>query len=279
MNLPGLPAVLAGLTILCCAAQPVLLASGGMSLWGGEALDHGFPLLTVTAATGAIVGGLILSRHPRHRIGWLFTIGQLGTAAGQAAEAYGWAVLDGDLDGSSTLAHLASWFANATSTFLFASLALLALLAPDGRLPSRRWRPVAYLLGTSMALFFVGLALVAPQEMEPSGAPDASLAATVLVGTGQVGMTLGLLLAGGALVVRLHRASGEQRQQLRWIAAAVGLVAATLMAIVVHNLVRGGNVPADFRLVLVLSVAVLAVPVTAGFAVLRYRLYDIDLVI
>ena len=274
-----LPTVLAGLTLLCCAGQPVLLAAGGMSLWGGEALDHGFPLLTLTAAAGAIVGALILSRHQRHRIGWLFTIGQLGTAAGQAAEAYGWAVLDGDLDGSSTLAHLASWFANATSTFLFASLALLALLAPDGRLPSRRWRPVAYLLGASMALFFVGLALVPPQEMEPSGAPNASLAATVLAGSGQVGMTVGLLLAGVALVVRLRRASGEERQQLRWIAAAVALVAATLMAIVVHNLVRGGNVPADLRLAVVLSVAILAVPVATGFAVLRYRLYDIDLVI
>ena len=137
---PGrVPAVLAGLTLLCCAAQPVLLAMGGMSLWSREALDHGFPLVTLTAAVGAVVGGLILSRHPRHRIGWLFTIGQLGTAAGQAAEAYGWAVLDGNLAGPATLAHLASWFSNTTSMFLFASLAFLALLAPDGQLPSRRW--------------------------------------------------------------------------------------------------------------------------------------------
>jgi signal transduction histidine kinase len=279
MEARRLPIVLTGLTILCCAAQPVLLASGGMTLWGGEALDHGFPLLTLTAATGAIVGVLFLSRHPRHRIGWLFTIGQLATAAGQAAEAYGWAVLDGNLDGSETLAHLASWFANVTSMFLFASLAFLALLAPDGRPPSRRWQPVAYLLGISLALFLVGLALVPPREMEPSGAPNASVAATVLAGSGQVGMTVGLLLAGVALVVRLRRASGEERQQLRWIAAAVALVAATLMAIVVHNLVRGGNVAADLRLVLVLSVALLAIPVATGIAVLRYRLYDIDLVI
>jgi signal transduction histidine kinase len=279
MEARRLPIVLTGLTILCCAAQPVLLASGGMSLWSGEALDHGFPLLTLTATTGAIVGGLILSRHPRHRIGWLFIIGHLGTAAGQAAEAYGWAVLDGDLDGSSTLAHLASWFANVTSTLLFASLAFLALLAPDGRLPSRRWRPVVYLLGTSFALFLVGLALVPPREMESSGAPNASVAATVLAGSGQVGITVGLLLAGVALVVRLRRASGEERQQLRWIAAAVAVAAAVLMAIVVHNLSRGGNVPADLRLILVLSVAVLAIPVATGMAVLRYRLYDIDLVI
>src|ERR687894_3301540 len=131
MNLPGLPAVLAGLTLLCCAAQPVLLASGGMSLWSREALDHGFPLLMLTAASGAIVGWLILSRHPRHRIGWLFLLGQLGTAAGQAAEAYGWAVLDGTLNGPVTLAHLAAWLANMTSSFLVASLALLALSAPD----------------------------------------------------------------------------------------------------------------------------------------------------
>jgi GAF domain-containing protein len=188
-------------------------------------------------------------------------------------------VLDGDLDGPSTLAHLASWFANATSMFLFASLALLALLAPDGRLPARRWRPVAYLIGASIAVFLVGLALVPPQEMEPSGAPNASLAATVLAGSGQVGMTVGLLMAGVALVVRLHRASGEERQQLRWITAAVAVAAAALMAIVVHNLLRGGNVAADLRLVVVLSIAVLAIPVATGFAVLRYRLYDIDLVI
>src|SRR3712207_7148666 len=50
----------AGLTLLCCVMQPVLLASGGMSLWSGQAFDHGFPLLTLTAATGAVVGGLIL---------------------------------------------------------------------------------------------------------------------------------------------------------------------------------------------------------------------------
>jgi signal transduction histidine kinase len=274
-----LPTVLAGLTLLCCAAQPVLLAAGGMSLWGLDALNHGFPLLTLTAAAGTIVGALILNRHPRHRIGWLFTVGLLGTAGGQAAEAYGWAVLDGELDGPHTLAHLGSWFANTSSVFLFGTLALLALLAPDGRLPSRRWRPVVYLLGASTALFLVGLFLVPPQEMEPSGAPNASPAATVLVGSGQVGLTVGLLLAGVALVVRLRRASGEERQQLRWIATAVALVALTLMAIVVHNLVRGGNIAADFRLAVVLSIAVLAVPVATGFAVLRYRLYDIDLAI
>jgi signal transduction histidine kinase len=279
MRLRRVPVVLAGLTILCCVAQPVLLARGGMSLWGAEALDHGFPLLTLTAAAGAIVGGLILSRHPRHRIGWLFAIGQLGTAAGQAAEAYGWAVLGGTLDGPRTLAHVASWFGNTTSMFLFASLALLALLAPDGQLPSRRWRSVVYLLTSSMALFLVGLALVPPQQMWPSGAPNASLAATLLAGSGQIGMTLGLLLGGVALVVRLRRASGEERQQLRWIAAAVALAAATLLAIVVHSLLRGGNVPADLRLILVLSVAVLGIPVATGFAVFRYRLYDIDLVI
>jgi signal transduction histidine kinase len=279
MNLRRVPMILTGLTILCCAAQPVLLASGGMSLWSAEALDHGFPLLTLTAATGAIVGGLILSRHPRHRIGWLFLIGQLCTAAGQAAEAYGWAILDGNLDGPVTPAHLAAWLANMTSSFLVTSLALLALLAPDGQLPSRRWRPVVYLLVLSMALFLVGLALVPPREMEPSGAPNASLTATVLAGSGQIGMTLGLLLGGTALVLRLRRASGEERQQLRWIATAVAVAAAALAAIVTHNLLRGGNVPADPQLTIVLSVAVLGIPVATGFAVLRYRLYDIDLVI
>ena len=116
MTMRRIPILLIGLTLLCCAAQPVLLARGGMTLWSWEAFDHGFPLLTLTAATGAVVGGLILSRHPWHRIGWLFVIGQLGTAAGQAAEAYGWAVLDGTRKGSETLAHLAAWFANTSST-------------------------------------------------------------------------------------------------------------------------------------------------------------------
>jgi signal transduction histidine kinase len=92
-------------------------------------------------------------------------------------------------------------------------------------------------------------------------------------------MTLALLLAGVALVVRLRRSSGEERQQLRWIATAVAVAAAALMVIVIHSLLRGGNVAADMRLVLVLFVAVLAIPVATGVAVLRYRLYDIDLVI
>jgi hypothetical protein len=155
----------------------------------------------------------------------------------------------------------------------------LALLAPDGRLPSRRWRTAVFLLAGSVVLFLAGLLLVPPEAMQPSGAPTASLAATLLVGAGQLGMTVSLVLGGVALVVRLRRAAGEERQQLRWIAIAVALAATALVAIVVHNLARGGNVAADWRLALFLSLCVLGIPVATGFAVLRYRLYDIDLVI
>lgn len=127
--------------------------------------------------------------------------------------------------------------------------------------------------------FLAGLALVPPAAMEPSGAPTASPLATMLGGGGQIGLTVGLLLGGFALVVRLRRASGEERQQLRWITVAAGVAASALVAMVAHNLARSGNVAADWRLALLLSLGVLGVPVATGFAVLRYRLYDFDVVI
>ncbi|HET9871858.1 MAG TPA: hypothetical protein VFP89_04565 [Propionibacteriaceae bacterium] len=275
----GVPSVLAVVTLACCVAQATFLSRGGMSLWGTAAFDHGFPLLPLSAGTGAVVGALILGRHPKHPIGWLFSLGQLGTAGGQAADAYGWAVLEGRMSGSERLAHAAAWFGNTSSMFLVGSLALLTLLAPDGRLLSRRWRYVGYLVAGSAALFMAGLLLVPPDAIRPTGATSPGLLATVLAGGGQIGMTVALLLGGFALLLRLRRAMGEERQQLRWIAVAATMAGLSLMTIVVHNLARGGNVAADARLALMLSLAFLGIPVATGFAVLRYRLYDIDLVI
>ena len=95
--------------------------------------------------------------------------------------------------------------------------------------------------------------------------------------TADLGTTLGLVAAAAALIVRLRRARGEERQQLRWIVVAATALAVALAVMVGVGVARGAVAPWYFQAAFYLGY--LAVPVATGFAVLRYRLYDVDLVI
>jgi hypothetical protein len=237
-----------------------------------------------------LAGVLILRRQPRNTVGWLLTgIGLLwgigGLADGYAQ--YGLEVDPGSLPGPLVAAVVANgiWAPalGLTGTFLF-------LLFPDGHLPSPRWRPVALLSGTLVVLLTVFLHLLPARlvadpgqgQMNPLGVvalgPFLGVALDVLI----VALAGCVLASALALVTRFHRARGIERQQLKWLATAAAVVGgAFVLGIAVSLGVPDDKPDPGWMAVLdQLSFLLFAlIPIAIGVAVLRYRLYDIDVVI
>jgi hypothetical protein len=232
----------------------------------------------------AVVGAVVAARRPDHPIGWLFSaIGLAVACAGLLASMQGFASA---LDPTwrlalFTLAAL-SWYLALGLTLTFA-----LLLFPTGRLPSPRWRPVAWLAGLSIVLVGVGDQLKVGREgeptlfnaLDPAGSDPATVALVSTVG--EVMLATAALASAASLLVRFRRAQGQERQQLKWFAAAAALVAA--MGVVLFTLESQPGV-AESPITLVIEdilwpLSMATIPVAAGVAVLRYRLYDIDLII
>src|SRR3954454_14877599 len=224
------------LTAALAAAQAALLRAVGVPLLSATAVGNGFPGITLATVVGALVGAVILSRRPRHPIGWLCCLGQLGVAAGLAARAAGDAALAGGL-GFPEAGRTWEWIGDLLgSVFALMLLAVLLLLAPDGRLPSPRWWPALLLPPASYAVLAATLlTLTPPWTITASGhVPDAP-GIQGLVVAASAGVFAGLVAGAAAVVVRLRRARGEERQQMRWIAvAAVGLAAVPVLALALN---------------------------------------------
>ncbi|GIJ73092.1 hypothetical protein Voc01_080090 [Virgisporangium ochraceum] len=227
-------------------------------------------LYAVFSVVTAGAGALIASRHPRNPIGWLFCAGALVTALGsELAQAWALRGLPGVTVAELLMA--TSWLPSGYGWIL------TFVLFPDGHLPGRRWQVVPWAGGVGLLLAVAGWALSPDRTVEFRGgrnpyAVDAVPTDELLA----VGMTLfvGAMLASAvALAVRLRRSSGDERQQLRWFALAAMAACVAL--------------PASFALWYVVpvvagplaAVALTALPVVACLAILRYRLYDIDVII
>ena len=244
---------------------------------GGETDDSSVISDLVLLLTFSVVGAIIASRHPSNTIGWLFcsvgmTIG-LNSFVGDYAEFW---LASGF--GMSSLGEAAAWFSSWLWTLLvYVPTSFLLLLFPDGRLPSPRWRPVAWGIALGTAGGVVGYALRAgPLEDFPQIANPYGVDSPVV---GMVGVA-GALVAGGSmvasavsLIVRMRRAGSEQRQQIKWLAYGGAVVVGTIF---VGGLVILWSVPVS---IVIMSVALLGLPVFTGIAIVRYHLYDIDILI
>ena len=168
------------------------------------------------------MGALVASNHPRNTIGWLFcSVGLvvgLNTLAGGYAEFW-----LGSNSGSRSLAETAAWFSS-WSWIVWVTLptSFLLLLFPDGRLPSPRWRPVAWCAALGIAGCVAGYSLdVGPLEDFPQIANPYGVDSPVM---GIVAVVASIVVTGSAaasaasLIVRLRRAGSEQRQQIKWLA-------------------------------------------------------------
>lgn len=263
-------------TAALAAAQGVLILTGSFELVDAEEGLNSFPLITLGCVLGALVGAVVAARQPRNPIGWLFLAGQLGTGIGLVSQAYATRVLQDGALGPLLAGQLATVVASALgASWALAVLAAVFLLFPDGSLPSRRWRIVLWALPVPQVALLLSTVIVVPVESITRADQLSPLVSTLGSLSALVSVLL-LLLSLVALVQRLRRARGEQRQQLRWLtAAAFALVAGFALA----NLAGLGSGTGRVWAVIPLFLAYLSVPVAAGVAMLRYRLYDIDLVI
>lgn len=264
----------------------VLVLTGTAGLFSPATGLNSFPIITGGCVLGALVGATVATRQPRNPIGWLFLVGQLGTSIGLVANAYAHRVLqDGEL-GPRPVGQLAVVVDSALgATWAVTILAAAFLLFPDGSLPSARWRPVLWALPVpNIAAVLSTVLFVRVDTITGIGDGWAAVASSVelspvvpVVGAGSAVLgALLLLLSVVAMGLRTWRARGERRQQMRWLTtAASALVAGVVLALLGW---LGGEVGQVWALV-PLFVAYAGVPVAAGVAILRYRLYDIDVVI
>ncbi len=269
-----------------CSVTAIVLALPGIVLLESRAGDHGFGTVEILWNFAALlmfaaVGLTLALKVPRSPIGWLL----LGLAAAMVLDgltsAYGGYSVDHDADLPGV--RLAAAWARSWWPLSFAILGAIIFLLPDGRLPSPRWRPVAVAGAAAVALAMVG-GLLGNEErlrdlkgIEPLGVLPPSIA-EVMVAVGVVGMTVVLVLIVLALVIRYRHATREVRAQLKWIASAAALFPVALAAWVIESAVGPTGSPAVVTQVS-LGLAIVAFCCSIAIAVLRYRLYDIDVVI
>ena len=232
--------------------------------WGAQA---------VTAIVFPAVGAPIVSRHPRNALGWLFCLMGLSSGlSGLALEyaTYTLVVRPDSLPGAATAAWLDTWVGIPG----FVSLALVPLLFPDGP-PSRRWWPLVWIAAGAIVVGTVSFALMPgpldsyPSVDNPFGIEGAKGAFELLLSVGALVTVVTLFIGIASLVVRYRRSRGAERQQIKWFTYAAAVIPLTLL----------GNTLFPDLSWLIGSVGVACMPVAIGFAILRYRLYDIDLVI
>jgi hypothetical protein len=238
-----------------------------------------------------IVGALVASKSPENPIGWIcltaglfwmfivvsdpltaYSLARTGSAPGpvmfDALTLWSWALPLGLL-----------------GTFM-------VMLFPDGRLPSRRWRPLAYLSGTAILLVSVAL------TVEPGPLPHRGGVRNPLGIEGQpwvqsVGSACFLLLAlcilasALSLIWRYRHSDTEARQQIKWLAFAASFVGVTYLSALIGGiffvpeyLFTEGKTPIWISLIFnLVLISFAGIPTAIGFAILKYRLYDIDIII
>ena len=262
------------------AASAVLLMSAGetVALASASGADSGDLFIWAIALVFSGVGALIASRHPGNAIGWLF-LGS-GVSAGVAAVTGSYADYWVEArDGPALLGKTAALYGDLSwIPWILVPSTFLVLLFPDGRLLSRRWRPVAWCAVAAIGGSFVAGVLHAgpmedrPQLTNPYGVESPLVDA--LQGLSFLLIFIAIVGSVASLILRFRRARGEQRQQLKWLAFA-GAVAGTCVIafMVLYDIVGEGVANAAIML------GVLSLPLAAGMAILRYRLYEIDVVI
>jgi hypothetical protein len=280
------PRAAAWLARSACAVS-LVLAGAGLLLLAANRIYLGVPVFeewvedTVIAVGFSTVGAVIAHRFPpRNPIGWLFcALGLVAAVLLFCGEYAVYAMVAGPwwLPGGEVAAWIVTWLWVVHSGLF----AFLGLLFPDGRLPTVRWRYFAWVVvvvmafGTVTAAFSPGpidsLRFVSnPLGIE--GAPN-------LQGPVEVFVFALTLVAAASVLVRLHRADGVERQQIKWFAYSASVLAVgALISWVVSDAVDTWWL--RWEVGFVVTVAGLAgLPVTLGIAILRYRLHDIDLIV
>ena len=294
---------LAGALAVAIVVAYVLGAAAGLwSVLAGAGSGAGVPpglpsaVADLLLVTVPVVGAVIVSRHPRHVIGWLLLATALLLTLGNVAGPLIRYQLETPGE-PSAIATVALWFSSwAFFPTLILGLVLVPLLFPDGRPPSRRWWPVVW--AAAVLMFFdvlqKGFAyrLVArdwaPDGVErvtyyevanPLAIPGLPLTGTAeIVAAAVIGpVTLAVIVAAWlAPIVRFRRGVGLERQQMKWLALVVGALPVVLLVVFLADNVLGAP---TYTVSQSPFVWLAAVPVAIGVAILHHGLYEIDRII
>jgi hypothetical protein len=227
-----------------------------------------------------IVGALILGRYPRHTIGWLLmfmalsltTFGLLQSYLGQTATAS---------TGLNLTVWLYFWLSGWTWWLLIAPLLLILLLFPTGHLLSPRWRWVVVALTIIITVFLI-FATFSKTVVDtnsgktwpnPLGVIPASISFEAIQTPYAIALMTTVVLCVISVLIRYRRAASMEREQLKWF-----LYACTVF-LMVYAVGFWVNTDAPTLFGVALSTAILLIPISIGIAILRYRLFDIDLII
>jgi signal transduction histidine kinase len=227
----------------------------------------------------ALMGGLLALRRPENAIGWIFLAAALLSGVQGLAQEYTvFALSEGNVRG----ARIGNWIDGLIWVPITGSIAIfVTLLFPTGRLPSRRWRRVPWIGALGILLFTAAFTVSTDNQV---GLPNPFFelgpdAVGPLFGLGSSLYLAGALAALASFVVRFRRSRGDERQQLRWFAAAVGLATFFITLAVISQLLTP-TLEGFKRAAAVMTIlSFISIPVATGVAVLKYRLYDIDIVI
>jgi len=243
---------------------------------------------TVVAVGYSVIGAIIASRLPNHPIGWICcAIGFTAAVEHFSGEYAVYALVahpDSLAGGNVTL-----WMSNWVWIVMFGLIVFLLLLFPNGRLPSDRWRPFAWV---SAAVSVVGAILAAiapdstpgpnseanalrslPNPFGIEGLPNLQQPVQVLV------LSVGLVAAASLVLVRLRNARGIERQQIKWLIYASAMLSGALILKDTVFSPLGGTLWGLWVGYLLVAVGGLGGPIAIGIAMLRYRLYEIDALI
>jgi len=271
------------IAIACAALGGLFLILNGAQI-GTKGFDYSVAG-TILGISFSAVGGLIASRRPENPLGWIFLAVGLSQGLDTFDTQYGRYALvtdPGSLPGGDLMVWLATW-TWAPGTGLAATLTLL--LFPTGRLPSPRWRWVSWVVGAAIVLMVVPTAVVLwplrgpslVSELDPAQIPGGWALQLQVLG---LVLVVGCMAASAtSLIIRFRRSVGEERQQLKWLtyAGAVSVIAFGI-TIFLPGSVRVSEVWLVVSFALLVPV-IPSIPVAVAIAILKYRLYNIDLLI
>jgi signal transduction histidine kinase len=256
--------------------------------------DPTLPIVILLVPLFAIVGALIASRRPEHPLGWIFCALSVLFCLEFFAEQYadrGILMAPGSLPAVLAVAWVQSWM---LWVFWPAGIALFLILFPTGRPPSSRWRPVVWL-----AIVFAGTMVLVSvlhpgplsdpmrskgyisynfRFLNPTGIPGSERFLLIPDTLARMGSYFLIVAAAVGLIIRLRRSTGEERQQLKWIAYLGSAILLDIIAFIALDS-SGQHGLADVAFTALIVLILVGIPAAAGIAILKYRLYDIDIVI
>jgi len=259
------------------AASAALIAGTVAVAYADRHLVHGrltswdYPDVfgNVTNLAVPVVGFVLASRRPANRLGWLFLVAGLALGLSLFSTQYAQHALVA-APGSWPAGRAVVWLSNWVWAIPFAVLAFVFLLFPTGQLRSPRWRPAAWFVGGTFALAVADLISYATRIWRNPFASYTQASTPPDVKAAYVLMIAGMAVGVAAVVVRFARSSGEERLQLKWfVAAALLALAVFIPSFLTDALIFG----------LLVNLALLCLWVAIGIAILKYRLYGIDIVI